>query len=375
MFEKRLKLFKLLGFEVRLDLSWIVIATLVVWSLSTGLFPSQYHNLSSSTYWLMGTAGALGLFLSIIIHEFTHSVVARKYGIPMKGITLFIFGGVAEMSEEPTSAKAEFMMAIVGPLSSFGLAVFSLLFFAVGTRGDWPVPVIGVARYCIFINSLLAVFNLIPAFPLDGGRVFRSILWYFKGDLRWATRISSGIGSLFGILLIVYGFWRMFGADLIGGMWMILIGIFLQNAARMSYQQLIVRKAFEGEPVSRFMKSDPVTVSPATSVEELVEDYIYHHHYKIFPVVDSGKLLGCVFMEQVKEVPREERKKRTVSELMRPCSSEITIDSKTDAMKLLTVMNQTGAKRFMVVENGRLVGIVSSTDMLSLLSLKTEFEE
>jgi len=375
MFENRLKLFTLLGFEVRIDLSWIVIAVLVVWSLSTGLFPLQYANLSTQTYWLMGGIGAMGLFLSIIIHEFAHSLVARKYGMPMKGITLFIFGGVAEMKDEPSNPKDEFLMAIVGPLSSIALGILFYMVYTAGVQNEWSEPVNGVSQYLAFINILLAIFNLLPAFPLDGGRVLRSILWYFKGNLRWATRIASAIGSSFGILLVVYGFWRMFNANLIGGMWMILIGIFLQNAAKTSYQQLLVRKALEGEPVKRFMKSDPVTVSPSASIEQLVEDYIYRHHFKIFPVVDSEKLLGCVFMDQVKEVPKEMRRERTVSELMRPCSKETTIDPQTDAMQLLTMINQTGSTRFMVVEEGRLVGVISSTDLLNLLSLKAELEQ
>jgi Zn-dependent protease/CBS domain-containing protein len=375
MFEHRLKLFTLMGFEVRIDASWIVIAVLVVWSLSTGLFPFEYADLPTRTYWLMGAFGAIGLFLSIIIHEFAHSLVARKYGMPMKGITLFIFGGVAEMKDEPSHPKHEFLMAIVGPLTSIGLAILFYFVYAAGIRNEWPAPLNGVSNYLSFINILLAIFNLLPAFPLDGGRVLRSILWYLKGNVGWATRVASTIGSSFGILLIAYGFWRMFNANLIGGMWMVLIGIFLHNAAKASYQQLLVRKALEGESVRRFMKLDPVTVSPSASIEQLVEDYIYRHHHKIYPVVDSEKLLGCVLMEQVKEIPREERRDKTVSDLMRPCSKEITIDPQTDAVQLLSMMNKTGSSRYMVVEDGRLVGVISSRDMLNLLSLKVELEQ
>ena len=375
MFEKRLKLFKLLGFEVRVDASWIVIAILVVWSLSTGVFPMEYKDLSLNMYWLMGGFGAVGLFLSIIIHEFTHSLVARRFGMPMNGITLFIFGGVAEMSDEPPNPKAEFMMAIVGPLSSIALCILFHLVHIAGIQNQWPQPINGVVGYLAIINGILAAFNLIPAFPLDGGRVLRSILWHLKGNLRWATRIASGIGSLFGLLLVVYGFWRMFYADLIAGMWMILIGIFVQNAAKMSYQQLLVRRALQGEPVRRFMKPDPVTVSPSMSIEQLVEDYIYRHHFKILPVVKSEKLLGCIFMDQVKEVPREARNERKVEDLMRPCSEETTVDPQTDAMKLLSLMHSTGSSRFMVVDEGRLIGVISLKDMLDLLALKAELEQ
>jgi len=192
MFGKRIKLFKLLGFEVRVDWSWIIIAILIAWSLSKGLFPSYYKNLSTQTYWWMGIIGAAGLFLSIIVHELSHSLVARKYGLPMKGITLFIFGGVAEMEEEPPSARAEFMMAIAGPLSSILIALVFYGIQAAGKQAGLAAPVTGVVGYLAMINGILAGFNLLPAFPLDGGRVLRSILWGVKKNLRWATYISSG---------------------------------------------------------------------------------------------------------------------------------------------------------------------------------------
>ena len=221
MFGRRVRLFKLLGFEVRIDLSWIVIAVLVTWSLADGLFPYLYPRLVKKVYWEMGVAGALGLFASIVFHEFCHSLVARKFGMAMKGITLFIFGGVAEMGEEPPTARAEFLMAAAGPLSSFFLSGVFYFIFQAGLSGDWPEPVNGVLRYLYGINALLAVFNLLPAFPLDGGRILRSILWGTKQDLQWATRISAGIGSGFGIVLIVLGIFRVLGGD-IYGVWLFL---------------------------------------------------------------------------------------------------------------------------------------------------------
>ena len=195
MFGKRIKLFELSGFEVRIDLSWLVIAVLVTWSLAKGLFPYWHPHLSNETYWTMGVAGALGLFISIVAHEFCHSLVARKFGMPMKGITLFIFGGVAEMGDEPPTARAEFMMAIVGPLSSLVIGGICYLVSRWGEAGGWNTPVNAVTYYLFYINVILAAFNLLPAFPLDGGRVLRSILWGAKGNLSWATRVSSSIGS------------------------------------------------------------------------------------------------------------------------------------------------------------------------------------
>lgn len=374
MFGKRITLFKLLGFEVRIDLSWVVIAALVVWSLSAGLFPVYYSGLSRQTYWLMGITGAFGLFASIVFHEFCHSIVARNYGMPMKGITLFIFGGVAEMGDEPTSAKAEFMMAVVGPLSSIFIGALSYGVHLLGDKSGWPESVNGVIRYLAYINVLLAAFNLLPAFPLDGGRMLRSILWGARKNLRWATNISSGIGSTFGILLIVFGIYQFFRGDLIGGLWWFLIGMFLQEAARTSYRQLLIRKALEGESVRRFMQTDPVTVPPSTSVQKLVEDYVYKYHFKMFPVVDSGKLVGCISTKQVQNVPREAWGTETVQEIAVQCPTENTIDPQADAVQALSLMNRTGDSRLMVTEDSRLVGIISLKDMLKFLSLKVELE-
>ncbi|MBI4795148.1 MAG: site-2 protease family protein [Deltaproteobacteria bacterium] len=375
MFGKRIKLFNLLGFEVRVEGSWLIIAGLIVWSLAAGLFPYLYPYLSPETYWLMGAAGAVGLFLSIIFHEFCHSLVARRFAMPIKGITLFIFGGVAEMADEPPTARAEFYMAVAGPLSSIFMAGVFYLLYLWGKKGGWPVPVIGVTGYLAWINGLLAGFNLLPAFPLDGGRILRSLLWWSKNNLRWATRISSGIGAAFGILFIVLGVLQILRGNFIGGLWWSLIGMFLRGAAQMSYQQLVMRKALEGEPVSRFMNPHPVTVAPSLTVKELVEDYIYKYHFKMFPVMEGEQVLGYITTRQVKEVPREEWERETVGHLAAPCSSENTITPDTDAVQALARMNQSGSSRLLVIDQGRLKGIVTLKDLLNFISLKVELEE
>jgi Zn-dependent protease len=376
MFGKRIKLFKLFGFEVGIDMSWIFLAILIAWSLSVGLFPVQFKGLSTRTYWVMGIVGAIGLFFSIVFHEMCHSLVARRYGLPMKGITLFIFGGVAEMGDEPPSPRAEFMMAIVGPVSSIAIGIVFYGINILGRQNAWSEPINGVVQYLWFINFLLAFFNLIPAFPLDGGRVLRSILWGWKGNLRWATHISSRIGSGFGILLIILGAFQFLRGNFIGGMWWFLIGMFLRGAAKMSYQQLIIRKALEGEPVRRFMKTDPITVTPSLTVAQLVDDYIYKYHHKMFPVVeDSDRLVGCVTTKQIKEIPREEWGVRKVGEIANQCSLENTIEPQVDAMKALSLMSKTGASRLVVTEGNRLIGVISLKDLLKFFSLKVELEE
>jgi Zn-dependent protease/predicted transcriptional regulator len=374
MFGRSFKLFNLFGFEVKIDLSWIIIAVLVTWSLAAGFFPYLYKNLSPETYWVMGVVGALGLFLSVIFHEFCHSIVARHLGLPMKGITLFIFGGVAEMGDEPPNAKTEFLMAIAGPLSSLFIAGIFYLIYVGGTSAQWPLPANGVLRYLAYINVLLAAFNIIPAFPLDGGRVLRSILWGIKQDLRWATRVSAAVGSAFGVLLIVLGIFQFIGGNFIAGLWWFLIGMFIRNAAQMSYQQVLVRNALQGESVRRFMNPNPITAPSSINLEELVEDYIYKYHYKMFPVVDNGNLLGCISTRQVKEVPRENWSRETVRELASQCSLENTISPETDALKALAMMNKTGNSRLLVVEGNKLLGILSLRDLMKFLSLKVELE-
>lgn len=375
MFGKRFNLFRMMGFQVRIDLSWIFIAVLIAWSLSTGFFPFYYEGLDRGTYWMMGIVGAIGLFLSIIVHEFSHSLVARRYGMPMKGITLFLFGGMAEMSDEPPKPKAEFMMAVVGPVSSIVIAGLFYAVYAAGLGGAIPQPVNGVVGYLAFINAVLAVFNIIPAFPLDGGRILRSILWGAKGDLRWATRISSFIGSGFGILLIVLGIFSFLTGNFIGGMWWFLIGMFLNGAARMSYQQLLTRRALEGETVSRFMTRDAVTVPRSTTLDTLVNDYVYRYQYKMFPVVgDSDRIEGCITTREVKEIPREEWRQKRVEDVLRPCSTENTIPAGSDAMQALSLMNRTGSSRLLVVEGDRLAGVISLKDMMKFLSLKVEMD-
>lgn len=375
MFGKSFRLFKLLGFEVKIDLSWLVLAVLITWSLAKGVFPAFYDGLSTETYWWMGAFGALGLFLSIILHELAHALVARKYGIPMHGITLFIFGGVAQMTQEPPSAKSEFMMAIAGPIASvlIGLGLYGI---AAASQGViFSRPIFGIISYLAFINIILAAFNMVPAFPLDGGRVLRSILWNWKNNLRWATRISSAIGSGFGILLIVLGIFAFISGNFVGGLWWFLIGMFLRSASQMSYQQLLLRTSLEGERIERFMERKPMTVSPALPLQDLVENYIYKFQYKMFPVVEQEKLLGCVTTKQIKDIPKEEWEQRTVGEVAKDCSTDNSISPQADAVKALSTMKRTGNSRLMVVENSHLVGIVALKDMLNYLALKVELEE
>lgn len=375
MFGKGITLFRLFGFRVKIDLSWLILGFLITWTLAQGLFPYLYKGLQPTTYWIMGIAGAVGLLFSIVFHELWHSLIARRFGLPMRGITLFIFGGVAEMTKEPPSPKAEFFMAIAGPISSVVLSGGLFGIYFLGVNGGWPKSVTGVFNYLSFLNLILAGFNLLPAFPLDGGRVLRSVLWGWKNNIRWATQISSKIGGLFGIAMIAIGILELFLGNMIGGIWLAVIGLFIRGASHSAYQQMLIRRSLEGEKVRRFMKSDPVTVSPAITVEDLVEDYIYKHHFKMYPVVEDGRLVGCVTLSQVKNIPREERAGHTVRELAESCSENNTVGPDEDAMKALAIMQRTRSSRLMVVDGNRLAGVITLKDMMGLLSLKIDLEE
>ena len=374
MFGRAIKLFTVFGFTVRLDPSWLIIMTLIVWSLAGAVFPQAYAGLHWAVYLVMGLAAAVGLFASIVIHELSHSLVARRYGLPMQGITLFLLGGVAEMRDEPSSAKAEFMMAIAGPIASVVLAALFIGAGALGRLAGWADPVVGVLQWIGFINAILAVFNMIPGFPLDGGRVLRAALWHLKGDLQRATRTASHVGAGFGAVLIGLGILNLLLLNPIGGLWWILIGMFVRGAAKSGYQQVLIRQALQGEPVRRFMNTDPVTVPPSISVADLVEDYVYRYHFKMFPIIEGRRLAGCVNTQQIKKVPREQWSQRTVGDLAAGCSEANTIAPDADAIEAFQRMNQHQVIRLMVVQDGTLQGILALKDLLKFLSMKLELE-
>jgi Zn-dependent protease/predicted transcriptional regulator len=374
MFGNRVKLFTLLGFEVYVDFSWLILAALITWTLAAGFFPTEFPGMEASTYWWMGLAGALGLFASIIVHELGHSLVARRYDIPMKGITLFIFGGVAEMTKEPPNAKSELLMAIAGPIVSIIVSGFFYSIHWAAMTAEWPLPLSALSLYLSSINLLFAAFNMVPAFPLDGGRVLRAILWGLKHDLAWATRISSALGSAFGILLIMLGLISLFAGNIIGGIWWSILGMFIRVASKTSYQQMLLRQILEGEPVRNFMSRHPIAVPSSATIRELVENYIYTHHHKFFPVIADGKLIGGITLNRVKEVPIEEWHWRHVGDFALPCDQDNTITPNTDTMEALSIMHRTGSSRLMVTEHDCLVGILALKDLMNFLAVKLELE-
>lgn len=372
---KGYRLFRLFGFDVKLNLTWLLLALLITWTLAAGLFPASYPELTQDVYWWMGLAGAVGILFSIVFHELSHSLVARYYGLQIKGITLFIFGGVAEMQEEPVSPRVEFLMAVAGPVASVLLALVFFLFERMVTAMDWSTAVTGVSHYLAMVNMIVAIFNLVPAFPLDGGRMLRAVLWHWNRSLQRATYIASQFGSGFGLALMILGGIAFIQGNFIAGMWWVLIGAFLRMAANASYQQLLVSEMLSDKPVRRFMNDNPITVPTGITIEQWLNDYVYHYHLKMFPVIDGANLLGCVTTDSAKKIPREQWPEKTIDDLITPCSPDNTVSPDTDAAKVLADMVQTDANsRYMVVENDRLVGMISLKDLRSYIAMKLELE-
>ena len=253
MFGRRLTLFELFGFTVRIDASWLLLAGLIVWSLAIGYFPNVTSGYAPFTYWVMGFAGLIGLALSLVVHELAHSLVGRRLAIPISGITLFLFGGIAEMTGEPASALAEFLMAIAGPVMSLILAgLAGGAAFAVGVLGAAADnPAVAVVDYLALINLFLAGFNMMPAFPLDGGRVLRAILWGWRGDVLWATRMAAKVASLCAIALMAVGAWQAGTGALVAGMWLVMIGLFVRAAAVQALRRELARHAMESSSPSQ----------------------------------------------------------------------------------------------------------------------------
>ena len=369
--DRRIPLVTLLGFQIRFDLTWLILVALVVWSLSAGYFPASYADLPTATYVWMGIMGAIGLFASIVLHELAHSYVGRRLGMKISGITLFVFGGAAELTEEPRSARTEFLMAAAGPLASVALAIFFQLLAMAIEAASGTTPVTGVLHYLAGINAILAAFNLMPAFPLDGGRILRALLWGLRGDLLWATRVAAGVGGIAGLILIGLGILTVLGGNLVGGMWSFLIGLFIRSAAASSQQQVFARHMLETIAVRDLMIREPVTVAPDQPVASAVELFLARN-LKFLPVAADGRALGHIGLREVKALSPAERLERPVRQAMTPLSPDSTIAPRADAAAALAQMQRTGLSRLLVVEDGRLEGVICLKDLLDQLSLRSE---
>lgn len=370
MFEGSWKIGQIMGIPIRLHFSWFVFFGLITLALAKGYFPHERPELPVTTYWLMGTIAASLLFMSVIIHELSHSFIAKKYNIPISSITLFIFGGVAQMKKEPASPKAEFNMAIAGPFSSYVLALIFFLLFKL--FADYPV-IKAIASYLFMMNLVLGTFNLIPGFPMDGGRVLRAWLWEKSGDYLSATRKASKAGQRIAIFFIFFGFITFF-AGYAGGIWFILIGWFLYTAAQSSYQQATVRGILAGVKVRDVMASEVITVSSDISLSELVDNYFLVHGYGGFPVIDRGKLIGIISLKEIKEVPKDKWHDTSAKEVMQAFDDSLLLSEDDDVSKILERMIQEDKGRFVVLSNNKLIGLITRSGIAKYLQIKDELK-
>lgn len=372
MFGQRIALFTLFGLEVRANSSWVLLAVLVFWSLATGFFPARLPGLAVPVYWVLGLLGMLGVFFSLLFHEFSHSLVARRKGMEIEGITLFLFGGAAEMTSEPPTPRIEFEVAIAGPLAS--LALFLGFGLAASLLAQTPLPEYCSALfgYLSLINLILAVFNLFPGFPMDGGRVLRAWLWHRRGDLLSATATASRIGQGFGLTLILVGFWALLSVGALGGLWWILIGIFVMGVARAAYEQTALRVTFEGTPIRRFMAEHPVSVSPDITLAAFIEDHAFHDHYSVYPVTENDRLIGRVRTRDVKQVPREAWAQNNLRRIMQPVEADQFADPDDDAQQVLDKMQRSRSGQIIIADGDQVLGIVTLADLLNHLALKQE---
>lgn len=282
----RLRLLRVRGIPIYIDLSWLLVFALVTLTLAGEFTRALSTGVEQPAYvpWVMAAAGSLGFFTCIVLHELGHALVGKAYGVPFRGITLFLFGGVAELRREPPSARSEFWMAVAGPIVTGALVGTIASVSALGASADWPVQVVLVLDYLVYVNIFVLVFNLVPAFPLDGGRVFRAAVWALTGDLRRATRWAAAAGRGFGWLLTFLGVVELFAGFVVSGIWLVFVGQFLAVLARQAYEQVVARELLAGVPVSKVMTREPITVPPDLDLKHLVEDYVYRHHRKAFPV-------------------------------------------------------------------------------------------
>lgn len=361
---------KIFGIDVNIDSSWLIVFVLITWTLAGSYFPNQYPDWDSWLHWTVGVTTSVLFFASVLAHELAHSLVAIRQGEKVRSITLFIFGGVAEITEEPARALKEFFMAIVGPLSSLVIALaFGILWLAV--RG-FSEPVGALAYYLAYINASVAAFNLIPGFPLDGGRVLRALIWGISGNLRMATLLASWFGQGIALLFMLWGVWQVFTGAFINGLWIAFIGWFLRNASISGYRQVVIRDMLRDVRVGDLMSRDFETVSPALTIQEIVDDYVLRRRDHAYPVAEGDYLRGIICLHDVKAVPRQQWTLTVVGEVMTPWEELATVSVEDDGNTVLTSMSTYNVGQLPVVEGSRVIGMLRRSDVLRFMQLRGE---
>lgn len=364
LFQGAWKIGTIMGIPIRVHFTWFIVFGLITWSLSTFYFPKAAPDLPIASYWVKGVLASLLLFGSVAFHELAHSFVAKRYKISIESITLFIFGGVAQMRGEPPHPKAEFRIAIAGPLSSFFLSVF-FFFLSLNTTGG----VKSLFAYLAQINLIIGIFNLIPGFPMDGGRVLRSYLWAKKNNFFYATQKASGVGRNIAIFFIFFGIFSLF-TRMPGGLWLILIGWFLYTAAQASYQQSTLQESLFGVKVRDIMVTDLITVSPSLSLEEIVNGYFLRYGYGGFPVVEDGKYFGMITLKEIKDVPKNAFEDTKVKEVYLKHKKQWEISGEDDVIKALEKMITEDIGRLVVVQGDRIAGLITRNGIARYMQIR-----
>lgn len=364
-----LRIGRILGIPIEVHYTWLIVFGLITTTLATSYLSKYTLYTSNLIIWIIGGLASIVFFACVALHELMHSYIAIKRGLSIKRITLFLFGGIAEIEGEPKTAKDELYIAIAGPVTS---AVLSLLFFLLYKLFPNLFPPIEEAfAYLYQVNLMLAGFNIIPAFPLDGGRVLRALLWMGFKDLRRSTRIASGIGMSFAMILMLIGFYILMFGQLINGLWLIFIGWFLSQGAVSGEREVTIKDAFIDTKVKDLMTKEVESVPPNISIEELVSQYFLVYRYVAFPVVWGDQTLGIVTLNDVKNIPREKWKDHTVRDIITPVSSELTVSLEESALDAFTKISKGNIGRLLVMEEDKLLGILSKTDLIRFLQIKT----
>ncbi len=358
----------IMGIPVYLHFSWFIIFGLITWSLSSYYFPEVAPDLPVASYWVKGFIASFLLFFSVGFHELAHSYFALRHRMKIVGITLFIFGGVAQMKTEPPNPRAELEIALAGPLSSF---VLGLVFFLLGSATTSGSS--ALFFYLAKINFILGIFNLIPGFPMDGGRVLRSFIWKRKKDYLYATQKAASVGKKIALFFIFFGLFSFF-AGWPSGFWFLLIGWFVYSAAQSSYQQATLQESLAGIKVKDVMVQldDLVSLSPRLSVKEAVNDYFLRYGYGGFPVMDNGKFMGMVTLKEIKQVARDLWPQITVGEIYVPHDQKWELSPFDEIMKALQIMIQEDKGRIIVVQNDQVIGLVTRNGIARYLQIRRE---
>lgn len=355
---------RILGIPIGLDYSWFLIFGLLTWMLAGSYYPAEFKNWPPLLYWFMGATTAIMLFASVLLHELGHSVVALRFKVPVRSITIFIFGGVAELGGEPPSAKAEFLIAIAGPIVSLSLGALCSVAQPVvaGIQPLW-----GLLKYLAYINFALALFNLIPGFPLDGGRVFRAFVWSVTKNMRQATMVAANVGRFFGFVFIFAGVWRMFSGNFGGGLWIAFIGWFLDNAASAQVHQVMFQGLLAGHTVSQAMSSHCATVSADLTLQQLVDDHILGGGQRCFLVTRGAETVGMITLHRIKEVPRPDWATTSAARVMLPLEQLKRTEPDTPLWTALEQMDRDGVNQLPVTRDNHVVGMLSREGVITFL--------